>query len=208
MFFLLLGLFSFLEAKASLSVSFDVGNKAFSSVADPTEKISKSSSKTRLHHRCLPFFTAALLLIIFQISLVENLMQNAAFTACPLLVFIGGLLIVTGIVFRLKSIATLKEYFVSHIQLINDHQLVTKGVFSIVRHPSELGLLMIVSGVVILLESLSALVMTLGLFVPLTLYRIVLEDRLLHNNFKGAFVAFKRETPSLLPRLSGKIRWV
>jgi protein-S-isoprenylcysteine O-methyltransferase Ste14 len=146
----------------------------------------------------IPYTIGACILIIFWTSIYEyitffqfSLMQTV--TGCSL--------IVLGIFIRVTSIKKLNEFFTSHISHIKNHQLVTTGIYSHIRHPSELGLLSICFGVTILLSSMAGFLLASVVLLPLTLYRIFLEDKLLLSLFSNNYVKYKTSTPRLLPKL-------
>ena len=52
---------------------------------------------------------------------------------------IGVTLIVPGLILRIHSMLTLKQYFTYSIAKVDDHQLVETGLYKVIRHPGYLG---------------------------------------------------------------------
>jgi protein-S-isoprenylcysteine O-methyltransferase len=177
-FYLLNAVFCLLEGYASFHLTYEVPAK--------TEKI------------ILPYFIGICILIVFWISVYEyayNYQSNLIQTV------VGCLLFIFGIAVRYISIKTLNKYFVSHVALLKNHQLITNGIYSFVRHPSELGLLSICFGVVFLLSSIKGLWVVIFVLLPLVIYRISMEDKLLQLKFTAEYEKYKTITPGLLPKL-------
>ncbi len=114
---------------------------------------------------------------------------------------IGCFTMIAGIALRTISIRTLKTQFLSQIQLRADHTLLRSGIYAVIRHPSELGLLLIGLGIPLLLSSPLGLIALAFVLAPLSLYRIGLEDKLLHEAFTKEFSVYKATTPALFPKL-------
>lgn len=177
-YYSLITLFCLLETSASLYLPDEIPVK--------TEKV------------VLPYLIGICVLIVFWISIYD---YANYFRFYLMQAVIGCLLIVLGIAVRLISILKLNRYFVNHVALVDNHQLITKGIYSFVRHPSELGLLSICFGVGILLSSMTGLwVIALVLF-PLTIYRMSLEDKLLQSLFTTEYDKYRASTPGLFPKL-------
>lgn len=117
---------------------------------------------------------------------------------------IGCLLIAIGVFVRINSINKLNKYFLNHIAHLEDHHLITTGIYSIVRHPSELGMLSVCYGVTLLLASVTGFWLASIVLLPLIIYRISLEDKLLLSLFSAEYESYRSATPGLLPKLFGR----
>lgn len=176
-YYLLISLFCLLESSASQSIS----------------------EESLVHKKkvFLPYLIGACILLSFWTSIFEYAEQPSSRQSLTSIV--GGLLIIAGITIRLISIRKLNKYFVSHVGLIPNHQLVNTGIYSVVRHPSELGLLFICFGVSIMLLSTTGIMVTATTLMPLIIYRLSLEDGLLQAQFGQKYEQYKSVTPSLIP---------
>jgi protein-S-isoprenylcysteine O-methyltransferase Ste14 len=79
------------------------------------------------------------------------------------------------------------------------HQLKTDGLYKIVRHPSYLGLIMILGGFSLVMNSLpSILVVTVPVSAAI-LYRISVEERVLNEEFGDVYLDYKKNTRKIIP---------
>jgi protein-S-isoprenylcysteine O-methyltransferase Ste14 len=112
---------------------------------------------------------------------------------------IGLLMIATGVGFRAWAVKTLGEFFTATVQIKDDHKLVTKGPYSIVRHPSYTGAFLSIIGCAVLLESwigfvIASIAMTIAYYV-----RISIEENELSAHFGTAYKEYKRRTKRIIP---------
>ncbi|KAJ7291129.1 hypothetical protein C8J57DRAFT_1586638 [Mycena rebaudengoi] len=84
---------------------------------------------------------------ITQVLALDNL-EQVGFTASPSLAF-GSLLITCGALLRLRCYRALGKYFTFETGILPDHQLVTSGPYSWVRHPSYTGAFLAAAGLLI-----------------------------------------------------------
>jgi protein-S-isoprenylcysteine O-methyltransferase Ste14 len=112
---------------------------------------------------------------------------------------LGILIVVCGIVIRWTAIIQLKKFFTVDVAIDRDHKLIVTGLYKYVRHPSYLGLLLIITGFAFAMQSILALaVVILPVFAAL-IYRIRIEERTLANHFGDSWIHYKARTRMLLP---------
>jgi len=112
--------------------------------------------------------------------------------------FAGCVLVVTGCVLRSLSIRILANGFRSESSGI---LLRTDGVYSVLRHPSELGLLLASLGFTTILGSWRTALILLPVTLLLSLVRTRLEERSLRSCFGVEYAGYCNRTGGLLPRL-------
>lgn len=114
---------------------------------------------------------------------------------------VGLVLIALGMALRWIAIATLRRYFTSNVSIQQGHELVKRGLYRIVRHPSYTGSLLSFFGIGLTFANwLSVLV----IFVPILcafLYRIRVEERALTAHFGDRYTDYCRTTKRLIPRI-------
>ncbi len=111
----------------------------------------------------------------------------------------GLALIVIGLAIRWTAILTLKRHFTTDVNIQHDHQIVTRGIYGIVRHPAYTGSLLSFLGLGLTFANwLSALV----IFVPTLvafLYRIRVEEAALIGHFGERYLSYCHQVKRLLP---------
>ena len=146
----------------------------------------------------LPYLTGLVLLGIFWLCLIEV----AGGSRAPVVIAAAGaLFFCAGVVLRVVAIRALGRYFVSHVALRQRHRLVCRGIYSVLRHPSELGLLLVGFGAPLLTHSAAGLALAGIALLPLSLVRIRTEDRIMLSRFGSQFLRYKSTTPALFPKL-------
>ena len=66
---------------------------------------------------------------------------------------IGVTWIAIGLIIRIQSRLTLKQYFTYSVAKVDDHKLIETGLYKIIRHPGYLGQLIIFIGISISLSN-------------------------------------------------------
>lgn len=87
----------------------------------------------------------------------------------------GGALLVAGTLLRIQAIRALGSQFVSDIRV--GPQLVSDGIYAVLRHPSEIGLLLIAVGAPLLIGSPVTAAGAATLLLPISLWRMQRENR-------------------------------
>ena len=112
----------------------------------------------------------------------------------------GLVLFVVGVGIRLVGKRTLGKYYSYGLRLLPDHKLVTGGIYKYVRHPISLAVLVYDPGIPLIFSSLYGFLITLAL-VPLILYRIEIEERMLIQKFGDEYRNYMRRTKKIIPFL-------
>lgn len=111
---------------------------------------------------------------------------------------IGLALFVVGMTIAFVAVFTLRRFYSSTLVIREDHQLITRGVYRFARHPIYLGVITAIVGIPVFVASLDGLLI-MFLLVPIILYRIRMEERLLTEEFGDAYRAYQETTSKLLP---------
>jgi protein-S-isoprenylcysteine O-methyltransferase Ste14 len=114
--------------------------------------------------------------------------------------WLGVVLFFAGGVLRLWPVFVLGRRFSGLVAIQKDHELVTDGIYSLVRNPSYLGLLISVFGWGLAFRSIIGVVLAV-LFIPPLIVRIHSEERLLAEHFGAAYDAYRARTWRLVPYL-------
>ena len=110
----------------------------------------------------------------------------------------GVVLCAVGGALRIVPVYVLKNRFSGLVAIQAGHRLETRGIYSVIRNPSYLGLLISSLGWVLAFRSGVGVVLVAALLVPLVA-RIRAEERLLHEHFGTEYEAYCARTWRLLP---------
>lgn len=110
----------------------------------------------------------------------------------------GVVLYSIGGVLRLWPVFVLGRRFSGLVAIQTDHQLVTDGIYGIIRHPSYLGLLVNMLGWALTFRSGLGVILTALALIPI-IGRISAEERLLSQQFGAPYEDFRRRTARLIP---------
>jgi protein-S-isoprenylcysteine O-methyltransferase Ste14 len=114
--------------------------------------------------------------------------------------WLGVLLFIVGGVLRIWPVFVLGHRFSGLVAIQPGHTLVTTGLYSVIRHPSYLGLLVNALGWAFAFRSGVGVLLTVITIVPLVA-RIRSEETLLHTQFGAEYDAYRARTSRLIPGL-------
>jgi protein-S-isoprenylcysteine O-methyltransferase Ste14 len=112
--------------------------------------------------------------------------------------WVGFFLYSGGGVLRLAPVFVLGRRFSGLVAIQPEHRLVTSGLYGVIRHPSYLGLLVLVLGWGLAFRSGVGVVIAL-LMLAVVLARIQAEERLLGETFGAEYDAYRGRTWRLVP---------
>src|SRR3990167_1758597 len=143
------------------------------------------------------------LIIVIGLSLIAFLPYAdrrglLTFAASGWLRWLGLGLYVAGNALAFAAVKTLGKQYSGYVTLQDGHQLVTTGLYGLIRHPIYLRALMVVIGLPLVFRSWLFLVM-LPLGAVFVAARIRAEEKLLADEFGAEFEAYRRRTWRLLP---------
>lgn len=114
--------------------------------------------------------------------------------------WLGVALFAVGGVIRIVPVFVLGRRFSGLVAIQEDHKLVTDGIYSMIRNPSYLGLLISLVGWALAFRSLAGLVLAV-LFLPPLIVRMRAEEGLLARHFGAPYEAYRARTWRLIPYL-------
>jgi protein-S-isoprenylcysteine O-methyltransferase Ste14 len=112
--------------------------------------------------------------------------------------WLGVALFSVGGALRIWPVFVLGHRFSGLVAIQPEHNLVTNGIYGVIRHPSYLGLLINSLGWNLAFRSGAGVLLTLLLIPPL-LARIHAEEKLLHSQFGTEYDAYRCHTWRLIP---------
>ena len=99
---------------------------------------------------------------------------------------LGLALILLGYTILLIGQITLRRFHSPTLVIKEDHQLITHGIYRLIRHPMYLGVILVAIGVPICVSSLSGLLI-MSVLILVFLIRIRIEERMLIDEFGEAY---------------------
>ena len=115
--------------------------------------------------------------------------------------WIGVALSVLGVLFSLWSIVTLGRHYDLVLEVHQDHELVRRGPYALVRHPVYSGLGLHFAGACLATGNLLLIAGTLLVSYPAFYARARAEERLLRDRFGVEYEKYAREVSMLVPLL-------
>jgi protein-S-isoprenylcysteine O-methyltransferase Ste14 len=116
-------------------------------------------------------------------------------------IVLGGLMMIVGGTFALWSIyAQLTRGRGTPLPVMPTQELLISGPFRYCRNPMTLGTILLYLGLSILVGTVAGVGIVLVLGSLLIIYLKRFEERELEERFGEAYLAYKRETPFIIPR--------
>jgi protein-S-isoprenylcysteine O-methyltransferase Ste14 len=112
--------------------------------------------------------------------------------------WIGVVLFVIGCGVRLWPVVVLGKRFSGLVAIQKGHTLQTTGIYSVIRHPSYLGLLITLLGWALAFRSVVGIALG-ALLIPALVGRMNAEEALLRSQFGTEYDAYRARTKRLIP---------
>ena len=142
--------------------------------------------------------------VVIIVSVVAGVYVARRWTAAALpqgelFAFAGVGLFVAGLLLRWSAIITLGRFFTVDVVIEKDHEVVERGPFRVVRHPSYTGVLLAFVGFALTLRNWAALLIVLVPIVAVFIRRMNVEEEALSRALGSRYVEYMRRTKRLVP---------
>jgi len=111
---------------------------------------------------------------------------------------LGLALFLTGVVMRRVGKRALGKYYSYGLRTLPNQKLIKHGIYRHIRHPISLAAIIYSVGIPLFFSSLYGFFLMLGL-VPLILYRIKIEEKMLIEKFGDEYREYMKTTKKLIP---------
>lgn len=111
----------------------------------------------------------------------------------------GLALMAGGLILRFWAIRVLARFFTVDVNIQEGHELIRRGPYRLLRHPSYTGSLMTFLGFGLALGNVWSLLVLLAPVVLAFAWRIRVEERVLAEAFPGQYPDYARQTKRLIP---------
>jgi len=147
--------------------------------------------------------SGALIIFTVFVSIILALsLGYAGVGPLPDWVFYPGIfLMLLGVVVRQWAIAVLGRFFSLTVRVAEDHRVVARGPYRLVRHPSYTGVLITFIGLALAVQSSGALLVLLAVFGVSYGYRMRVEERVLQSELGQDYAEYMKRTKRLIPFL-------
>ena len=112
---------------------------------------------------------------------------------------VGVALFAAGLILRWWAIVVLGRFFTVDVQIAADHEVVERGPFRVVRHPSYAGVLLAFLGFALTMGNWVAVLVLMGPIWLAFVYRMRVEEEALTGALGEKYRAYMRRTKRLVP---------
>ena len=147
--------------------------------------------------------------IVISISVLSGLILGFVFkkyashytiTYFHQIIFMVGIFLIWfGVIFRFWSIQTLGKYFRTIVLIQRDHDLITTGPYSYLRHPAYTGSLLTLLGIGLCLGNWLSSLVVLATIIAGYFWRVRVEEKLLREHFGRKYDEYKKHTWAIIP---------
>ena len=114
---------------------------------------------------------------------------------------LGTIMIILGGITLVTSRVILGVHGSLKIDIKENHKLIIKGPYQVIRHPIYAGILFILLGYSLSFSSIISSIIILLVLLPLGRGRMALEEKLLTQTFGDEYLAYMKRTKRLIPYL-------
>ncbi len=148
--------------------------------------------------------TLGVIWIVIMVSITAGVYVASRFPAAALpygrmLAYAGVFLFVAGLLLRWWAIITLGRFFTVDVVIEKDHEVVERGPFRLMRHPSYTGVLLAFVGFALTLHNWAALLIVLLPIFAAFIRRMNVEEEALSRALGSRYVEYMRRTKRLVP---------
>jgi len=116
------------------------------------------------------------------------------------LIIIGMTLIALGCFVNVKGRLDLKHNWANQVTIYDDHTLIIRGIYKIVRHPLYASIIWMLIGGCCIYNNFIALLSVVFIFIPMMYYRAKQEERMLSVEFPE-YVDYTKRVGMFFPKL-------
>jgi protein-S-isoprenylcysteine O-methyltransferase Ste14 len=143
-----------------------------------------------------------LILLTFFVVLIVSIAMNAFNIGSFHNLSIGRIglgIMILGLLIRISSMLTLKNYYTRTLITVDKQEIIQKGIYKSIRHPGYLGTILIWSAAGLAMNNLLIFIIGTILIVVAYYYRIENEERMLQQQFDAQYTDYKNHSWRLIP---------
>lgn len=178
----------------SMSANFSGAKKGLkTSITKVVERPATSLQKT-------PPNIAALILVLTIVSVFKiGTLPAEIEQEYQILRIVGLAMFVVFSWVQVWAYKTLGKNYAQDIVIMKEHNLVTKGIYRLIRHPQYISQMLSDLGAGLALMSYLVLPLVLIVEIPLFIMRAIVEEKMLRKHFGESFVSYKKHSGFMIP---------
>jgi protein-S-isoprenylcysteine O-methyltransferase len=160
---------------------------------------SRSRTGTRQDQSTLGALWLVIMASVAAVTYVAGYWPAAALPYGSIFACAGVALFVAGLLLRWWAIIVLGRFFTVDVTIEKDHEVVQRGPFHVLRHPSYSGVLLAFVGFAFSLRNWAALLIVLLPIVTAFIHRMNVEERALSRVLGTSYTDYMNRTYRLVP---------
>ncbi|HWA52030.1 MAG TPA: isoprenylcysteine carboxylmethyltransferase family protein [Patescibacteria group bacterium] len=160
----------------------------------PTKEMKQSFTKGWLWAGRI-FFIA---LFIISFSGAIPFLSNELFLVSNSFIFASSVTVFIGLVIAIIARNTLSKNWSGNIEIKKNHELITSGVYGIIRNPIYTGIITMCTGTFLAARNLASLLFLIFMTI-FCIYKLKEEEKLLQKHFPKTYPSYKKKVKSLIP---------
>lgn len=135
----------------------------------------------------------------FYLPPIEYLFFAPVLPRTNWMAFSGAFIIILGISLFVWARRVLGTNYSGHVAVKEGQELVQNGPYRLLRHPAYMGYFLMALGIGLGYSSIAGLIVIFVLLLPVMVYRINVEERMLAGHFREAYYEYARRTKRFVP---------
>ena len=113
--------------------------------------------------------------------------------------WIGILISILGFVIRLIALLYLGKFYTRTVRIIDNHKVISNGIYRHIRHPGYLGVILTFVGAAITIFNIYSMIYIIIIMPISYVYRINVEEQMLRDHFGKEYLRYMSKSWRLLP---------
>ncbi|MCD6539639.1 MAG: isoprenylcysteine carboxylmethyltransferase family protein [Candidatus Omnitrophica bacterium] len=158
--------------------------------------LTNRNRKNKIFKKWIVYFIGISYLIIFLGTIGEFFLirRNINFAVS----FLGIFFCLLGIALQIWAFKSLGNNWSFYIEVGEETTLVTDEAYRYLRHPASLGFIFEGIGIPLVANTFFILIFSILVYLPLILWRIYIEEKVLIERFGKNYLEYKKTTPFLI----------
>lgn len=139
-----------------------------------------------------------IVVIVFIRPLANSSLRDQIWGPSPVLSLVALVLVVVGAAFAIWARVTIGANWSGTVTLKEDHELMQRGPYHVVRHPIYSGLLLMGLATTLQFDEAYGCLL-LGIAIAVFIPKIMLEEKLMTENFPDQYPQYRQRVKAIIP---------